>query len=90
MDAIDSKQEEGKVFEDDGAKRKSEEDRQALLVVEPAEGSSVAGLVVGQECKARKEELWKERSRPTFPCGRGGEQEPPEPEEVPKSSNCIT
>ena len=60
MDAIDSKQEEDKIFEDDRAKRQSKEDRQALLVVEPAEGTSVAGLVVSQECKARKEEHWKE------------------------------
>jgi len=52
VDAIDSKQEEDKIFEDDGAKRQSKEDRQALLVVEPAEGTSVAGLVVGQECEA--------------------------------------
>ena len=60
MDAIDSKEEEDKIFEDDGAKRKSKEDRQALFVVEPAEGTSVAGLVVGQECKARREEHWRE------------------------------
>ena len=60
MDAIDCKQEEEKVFKDDGTKRQGKEDCQALLVVEPAEGSSVAGLVVGQECKARTEENWKE------------------------------
>ena len=58
VDAIDCKQEEDKVFEDDGTERQSEEDGQALLVVEPAEGTSVAGLVVSQECKARKEH-WK-------------------------------
>ena len=60
MDAIDCKQEEEKVFEDNGTKRQSKEDCQALLVVKPAEGTSVAGLVVGQECKARKEGHWKE------------------------------
>ena len=60
MDAIDCKQEEDEVFEDDGTEGQSKEDRQALLVVEPAEGTSIAGLVVSQECKAIKEELWKE------------------------------
>ena len=66
MDAIDSKQEEEKVFEDDGAKRQSKEDRQALLVVEPAEGTSVAGLVVGQDGKARTRRSSGKKHDPPF------------------------
>ena len=54
MNAINSKEEEDKVLEDNGTKGQSKEDSQALLVVEPAERASVLGLVVGQEGEAEQ------------------------------------
>ena len=54
MNAIDSKEEEDKVLEDNCTKGQSKEDSQALLVVEPAERASVLGLVVGQEGEAEQ------------------------------------
>ena len=54
MNAINSKEEEDKVLEDNGTDGQCKEDCQALLVVEPAERASVLGLVVGQEGEAEK------------------------------------
>ena len=54
MNAINSKEEEDKVLEDNGTKGQSKEDCEALLVVEPAERASVLGLVVGQEGEAEQ------------------------------------
>ena len=54
MNAINSKEEEDKVLEDDGTQGQSKEDCQALLVVEPAERAAVLGLVVTQESKAEQ------------------------------------
>ena len=54
MNAINSKEEEDKVLEDNGTKGQSKEDCKALFVVEPTERASVLGLVVGQEGEAEK------------------------------------
>ena len=53
-------------MKDDCAKRKGKEDGQALLVVEPAKGAAVAGLVVGQEGKARTRRSSGKKHDPPF------------------------